>query len=768
MSVNGNSNPLYHGNMPPLQGWAQRSRNPAPPLGRESDPCSKLPSLRWSQFGNVYDDRCSQRAVLAVDKLIEDIRHRSYAKNMSQRISQSSHSSQNYPRFSFNKKKSYSLPDRPKVQASRFGSQRSKVEKIISEFLQAARERGLHTRSPSYSRRDVDVDSPSRQAPTNEEMDLDCDPNEFHQTTKLIGEQISPPPISPDLVRYWEDSMENDQLTTEDPPASPDLFEPNPHVPHRLIHPEKKWEIESNLLRRPLNNAWWSSQPVTERRRKLPVPTMTQQPPISHTKWRKIGDDVVHSVGSLTSGNYAHPTSQYPESPGYNTLHPCVVHRDWDFHHPAASHGWSPDDFQRYREAYRRPPDQRQDNSNQAGPHTWDEQPSSWYRENRYSRGEPVLPQYSRASPRGSWLEERYSSDRSNDFRSDRSRISYSPDKRKILPYERFQKHCRCCRFNKDKYYDSSCPRDEFREGWCRTQLDDPTTWSYEPIRERDRFLVCTKNPVPTKTREQKRNCESRSMGRLSAIPEISRSPLMTSENSGLVQADSCSPIRLENNPPNPAQQRSKLSSVYPDETFKTLSSLEFPSTEATNLSTLTYERSPRCECKSKTPLTTGELSEENDARKVNLCGRREHDASGEEPVTSSQGIGQSTKVHRLPPSSMCYATPIEQAPKEGCTSPPEPRGLSRNQKPCSDTAAGLKRTFSFKALATSTPCIKRVNHVHVTNEATPCARNLSPTTTVVLRGSTDMRGNPTEMYQSPRKNEFLAGKDPLSYEPEE
>ncbi|KAG5453902.1 hypothetical protein CSKR_111424 [Clonorchis sinensis] len=682
---------------------------------------------------------------------------------MSQRISQSGHSSQNHQRFSFNKKNSYSFPDRPKIQASRFGSQKSKVEKIISDFLQAARERGLHTRSPSYSRRDVDVDSPSRPAPTNEELDIEFDRNKFHQTTKLAGERISPPSISPDLVRYWEDSMENDQLSTEDPPASPDLFAPNPY-----IHSEKKWEIESRLPRRPLNNTRWSSQPATERRRKFSVPTMTQQLPVSHTKWRRTGDDVVHSMGSLTTGSCVHPTSQYPESPGYDPLHPGVVHRDWDFHHPAASRGWSLDDSQRYPEAYRRPPDQRLDNSNQAGPQPWNEQPCSRYRENRYSRGEPVLPQYSRASPRESWLEERYSSDRNNDFRSGRSRISYSVDKPEILPYERFQKHCRCCRFNKDRYYGSSCPRDEFREGnrWYRTQLDDPITSSYELIRGRDdRFPVCIKNPVPTKTREEKRNCESRSMGRPSVIPEISRSPLMASEKSALAQADCCSPICPENNLPNPAQQRSKLSAVYPDGTFKTLSSLECPSTEATNFSTLTYERSPRCECKSKTPLTTGELSEEIDARKVKLCGRREHDASGEEPVTSSQGICQ---VHRLPPSSMCYATPIEQAPKEGCTSPPEPRGLSRNQKSCRDTAAGRKRTFSFKALATSTPCIKRVNQVHVTNEATPCVRNLSPTTTVVLRGSTDMRGNPTETYQLPRKNESLTGKDPLSYELEE
>ncbi|OON18718.1 hypothetical protein X801_05425, partial [Opisthorchis viverrini] len=766
---------------PPLQGWAQRSRNPHSPLGKESDPCSKLPSLQWSQFGNVYDDRCSQRAVLAVDKLIEDIRHRSYAQNMSQRIPQSGHSTQNRPRFSFNKKKSYSFPNRPMIQASRFGSQKSKVEKIIGEFLQAARERGLHTRSPSYSRPDVDADSPSRSAPSNEELDTEFDPSKFHQNTKLFGEQISQPPISPDLVRYWEDSMENDQLPTEDPPTSPDLFAPNPYVPHHLIHPEKKWEIESHLPRRPLNNTWWSSQPACERRRNLSVPTMTQQPPVSHTKWKNTGGDVVHSMGSLTSVNYVHPASQYLESPGYNSLQPGVLHRDWDFHRPAASHEWAPNDLQWYGEAYRRPPDQRQENSNQARPHTWNEQPCPRYREDHYSRGEPIQENlYSRASPRGSWLEQRYSSDRDNDFRSDRSRISYSPGKPKILPYEMFQKHCRCCRFNKDRYYDSSCPRDEFSEGngWCRTQLDDLTTRFYEPIRERgDRYSVCTKNPVPTKTREEKRNCENRSMRMPSVIPEISRSPLMTSENSGL--ADCCSPIRSENNPPNSAQQRSKLSSVYPDETFKTLSSLECPSTETTNFSTLTYERRPRCECKSKTPMHTGELSEENDAHKVKLCRRQEHDASGDEPVTSSQGIGQlysehlqfwhilSSEIHRLLPSSTCYATPIEQAPKEGRTSPPEPRGLSRNRKPCRDTAAGLKRTFSFKALATSTPCIKRGDHVHVTNEATPCARNLSPTTTVVLRGSTDMRGNPTVMYQSPKKNDSLTGKDPLSYEPE-
>ncbi|KAA3676306.1 uncharacterized protein DEA37_0003803 [Paragonimus westermani] len=200
---------------PTLQGWAFRSTSSPEAVSTHEESTANVP-LPLNHFGSAFDCQSSQRVVAAVDKILDEM------KLQSPCTKQPSRNGQQVPKTGYSRERTTltSLPNHKKNRSysafGKFGRQKSRVQKIIDEFLQSARTRGLYDRSTSSDQRTNHTTSLDRSKQT---VAADAVANSTSTPSSERTEQTSTcwtsldinlnsTLHSPEVMRSWENNYE--------------------------------------------------------------------------------------------------------------------------------------------------------------------------------------------------------------------------------------------------------------------------------------------------------------------------------------------------------------------------------------------------------------------------------------------------------------------------------------------------------------------------------------------------------------------------------
>ncbi|KAF5401809.1 hypothetical protein PHET_04544, partial [Paragonimus heterotremus] len=679
---------------PALQGWAFRSTFNSEAVSTHEEPTTNSP-LPLSHFGSVFDCQSSQRVVAAVDKILDEMKlHTSYRKYSSQQPTMSELQLSQMDRLR-ERTTLRSLPSHRKnrsyLTSAKFGRQKSRVQKIIDEFLQSARARGLYDRSvssdqgPSHttsvccSEQVVTTDAFVNYTPTSS--------SERAQQTSTCWHSpdinLNLPLYSPEIMRSWEHNYEQKSCQMNQS-ASPDLFEQDDQGGHEFDPNSRAPTVTDGQLPNGyhLSELWRDKQSVST----TAFYCTTQPSARIYPRWSDSKNQPVRPTPRWLPMQNCELDDQLCSTNVMN----------WKALRP--SQFSSPDlDIRThsYQPSYKWTQNQTLDHFNQSQPCGYQQRP---WGPNRYE-------------PFGVYVVRNYATESGSNYahslfnhEEDRSTAIQSSSRNPLLfkkadvgtPWGT-QLHCVCCRFNGRS---QGKPYQEVAEGPSHTfssnegnahqyyhdlRIRNTSTCDvgcqYQPIHYWSNHAdktptIWSSNLDPPSGHTTEKRFHPRDI--LTVSSELNRN------NSSPMHATRCSS--------SPRSERP--SSCFAGQTDSTVAQLTTVVEDALQDRRISNHNAAR-NCKQALKRKFNEHTRPNYS--IQRLGMQ---------INGSDRGGLEKVQNELQTASAFYATPKDRAPRPRSNSPPEPRGLTTSTTHhCIGTA---QQSFFLGALATSTPCVKQ------------------------------------------------------------